>query len=174
MIKFTLTGYASEEQINDFAEMMNSLEEDKKTFFESYFSQYMKIELKTFKQEIKTGVQKLMYNIVDAVSKNSERVVKQEFTLFENKPIDTGTLRRSITGKVVITEDDQAISEVRASNERALSLIGNKSKKSTIKDMSYAKFVEYGTVKMPARPFMRNGMARARKSNEQIIKQIIK
>lgn len=45
MIKFTLTGYASEEQINDFAEMMNSLEEDKKTFFESYFSQYMKVEL---------------------------------------------------------------------------------------------------------------------------------
>lgn len=125
-------------------------------------------EYTSLKKEAKEQVSKFMFNITDAIVKNTERSVKQEFTKFPNPPVDTGTLRRSITGKVLSQNKEQVIGEIRAST--VLLISGDK--KNGGKKIEYAKFIELGTTKMPARPFMRNGVASAEDLNNKIIKRL--
>lgn len=116
--------------------------------------------------KIKTG----MFNVIDAVVKNTERVVKKGFLDFPKPPIETGNLRRNIVGKVISQNELEVVGEVRASTPL---LIGGKGKnRRGGKLVEYARYIEYGTHKMSPRPFMRNGIAKALKSNEAIIKKL--
>jgi HK97 gp10 family phage protein len=126
--------------------------------------------------EARAKIDQFAFDVVDAVVKNTERVVKVGFLDFPKPPIETGNLRKSITGKVIKQTANEVIGEIRAGG---FVLIDSKGKKhgATKKDkaeISYAKFVEYGTAKMPPRPFMRQGIAKAQKTNELIINRLIK
>ncbi len=135
------------------------------------------MQYKSFKDEALQDINAKMNKAVELIVLNSERTVKKTFTDFPNPPIDTGTLRRSITGKVLESKPDIVTAEVRASDERIQQgavYSRKRKKKVVIKDILYAEFIEYGTVKMPARPFMRQGMIKAQKSNEDIIRKVFK
>lgn len=125
----------------------------------------------SFTQEAKNKVDTFLFNIVDAVSKNTERVVKKGFLDFPKPPIKTGNLRRSITGKVITKGENNIEGEVRASTT---TLIDSQGGQKGGKIVEYAKFIEYGTSKMQPRPFMRNGIAKAEASNDQIIIKLSK
>lgn len=130
----------------------------------------------SFKDEALADINAKMNKAMELVVLNSERVVKKTFTEFPDPPIDTGTLRRSIAGSVTKRVKNESVTgEVRASTLRTIMVTNLKSKKKNKpKEIEYAKFVEYGTVKMPARPFMRHGLLRAEKSNNDIIRKVFK
>lgn len=125
------------------------------------------------KPEAKRVANQFCFDVIDAVVKNTERVVKQGFRDFPKPPIETGNLRKNVVGKVISQDSNQVIGEVRASTP-LVEGIGKKKKKRGGKQVEYAKYIEYGTWKMPPRPFMRNGIAKAQKSNDAIIKKLIK
>lgn len=130
----------------------------------------------SFKDEALADINTKMNKAMELVVLNSERVVKKTFTEFPDPPIDTGTLRRSIAGSVTKRVKNESVTgEVRASTLRTIMVTNLKSKKKNKpQEIEYAKFVEYGTVKMPARPFMRQGLLRAEKSNNDIIRKVFK
>lgn len=129
----------------------------------------------SFKDEALQDIDAKMNKAVELIVLNSERVVKKTFTDFPKPPIETGTLRRSIVGKVIGKESKKSVTgEVRASTLRTISIANTKRKRKKVKEIEYAVHVEYGTVKMSARPFMRQGMVKAQKSNEDIIRKVFK
>ncbi len=128
---------------------------------------------KSYKDQAEALIRAKMLEATENIVLNSERNIKKAFTDFPDPPIDTGTLRRSITGTVLKKNKDSIEGEVRASTLRTITVTNiNSKRKKKQKEVEYAKYVEYGTVKMPARPFMRNGMIKAKQSNESIIKRI--
>lgn len=79
---------------------------------------------------------------------NSQRSVIESFTKnFSNKPIDSGQLRASIKQKQTGKNEGEIYT-----------------------DKHYAPHVEYGTVKMKARPFFRKGMADVEQKNLNTIR----
>lgn len=132
------------------------------------------MKYQSFITDVDRKVNSLMFNVIDAVTKNTERKIKQAFTLFPKPPVDTGTLRRSITGKVLKNTTKEVIGEVRASTTGIVGLGKQGKGKKGGKIVEYAKYIEYGTVKMAPRPFMRQGATNALKSNEQIIKKLLR
>jgi HK97 gp10 family phage protein len=85
---------------------------------------------------------------------NSQRSVILSFTKnfsSENRPIDSGQLRQSI--KI----------EQKEKNEGEIYTKKN-----------YAAHVEFGTVKMKARPFFRKGIADAEEKNRNLIRYILR
>ena len=103
-------------------------------------------------------VEELTPKIQETVGQNTVRFIQKAFTMFPKPPIQTGNLRRNIKyekGEII------ARTPLSPSNKGG-------------KEVEYAKFVEYGTVKMAPRPFMRNGIADSIQSNESLIKKILK
>lgn len=88
---------------------------------------------------------------IEKVGFNTQRSVVEEFTKFPKPPIDSGGLRQSIKYK----KTGVAQGEVSANKE-------------------YAKYVEFGTIRMEPRPYMRNGVNSAKKTNLQILKAYLK
>jgi phage gpG-like protein len=86
---------------------------------------------------------------IEKVTFNSQAYVIQEFTKFPNPPIKSGQLRQSIRA-----EYSNGSGKVTANKE-------------------YALFIEYGTIKMVPRPYMRNGIKRAEESNMKIIQNTL-
>lgn len=110
--------------------------------------------------------------LAGSLSLNAEYHIKKAFTEFPNPPIDTGTLRRSITAdKQIEVKGDTVTAKVTASTLNAQ--VGKGKNKRTV-DIEYAGFIEFGTIKMAPRPFMRNGIKNAEKGMERIINRIIK
>jgi HK97 gp10 family phage protein len=95
---------------------------------------------------------------IEAVIFNTEATIKIEFTKFGKPPILTGDLRRSVTAKM---EDKLKGVVFTASTEGT-------------KEIDYAIYVEYGTVKMTPRPFMRNGSESAKKTNNALMERAMK
>lgn len=119
------------------------------------------------KDKMFKAIKELEKEIVSSLAINAEYHIKKAFTDFPNPPIDTGTLRRSINGRQELEiKGDTVTATVTAST---LDTQGD-----TNKEIEYAGFIEFGTVKMAPRPFMRNGIARAEKGMERIINRIIK
>lgn len=125
----------------------------------------------SFSNDAKLKIDKFAFNLMDAVAKNTERMVKKGFLDFPKPPIQTGNLRRSIVGKVLSQDEKGVTAEIRASTTTLITSQGNKKGGRLVE---YAKFIEYGTVKMQPRPFMRNGIANAQATNEQIIIRLSK
>lgn len=88
---------------------------------------------------------------IDKVGFNSQRSIMEEFTKFPKPPIDSGQLLQSVSYK----KTGNARAEVSANKH-------------------YAKYVEYGTIRMEPRPFMRRGIDSAKKTNLQIIKDYLR
>ena len=84
--------------------------------------------------------------LIDKILFNTQKDVVLEFTNFPKPPIKTGQLRQSI--------------RVKRTGFLSGQVIANK---------EYAVHVEFGTVKMPPRPFMRNGVARAMPENTKML-----
>ena len=125
--------------------------------------------------QAKIEVDKFIFNVIDKVIKNTERIVKKTFLDFPKPPIKTGTLRRSITGKVISQDKNSIVGEIRASTTSVLFKSSDgKGKKRGGKIVEYAKYIEYGTYKMQPRPFMRNGVQKAQDTNDKIILSLIK
>lgn len=129
------------------------------------------MKYESFLPQAQVVISKKMYDIVDAVVKNTERVVKQTFMDFPKPPILSGNLRRNITGKVISQNAREVVGEIRASTPLLVGR-GKGKKAKGGKLVEYAVYVELGTAKMPPRPFMRRGVAKALKSNEAIIKRL--
>lgn len=127
------------------------------------------------KPEAKRVANQFCFDVIDAVVKNTERVVKLGFRDFPKPPIKSGNLRRNIVGKVISQNENEVVGEVRASTPLVEDKRkGKKKKKVGGRQVEYAKYIEYGTWKMTPRPFMRNGIAKAQKSNDALIKKLIK
>jgi len=103
--------------------------------------------------------EKVIPKIEESVGQNTVRFIQKAFTAFPKPPIQTGNLRRNIK-----YQNKQIIAST--------PLQPNKGKGG--KEVEYAKFVEYGTIKMAPRPFMRNGIQDSLQSNESLIKKILK
>lgn len=86
---------------------------------------------------------------LEKVTFNSQASIIEEFTKFPNPPIKSGQLRQSIR-----SEFSNGVGKVTANKE-------------------YAMFIEYGTVKMQPRPYMRNGIKRAEQKNLKIIQDTL-
>lgn len=143
----------------------------------------MAVKYTQLNNNIQAQVSKLMFNVADAVAKNTEAVIKKGFLDFPKPPIKTGNLRRNIVGKVISVSDDEVVAEVRASTPLLTGLPSSRGKTGKKgsrggsrggKIVEYAKFIEFGTVKMQARPFMRNGIAKAEKTNQLIVNRLAK
>jgi len=84
--------------------------------------------------------------IMDKILFNTQKDVVLEFTNFPKPPIKTGQLRQSI--------------RVKRTGFLSGQVIANK---------DYAVHVEFGTIRMQPRPFMRNGVAKAMPENLKIL-----
>ena len=139
----------------------------------------MSAKYTSFKEELKRNINQRIEQIAQTLSEDAELQVKEEFTRgnFYKAPVQTGTLRRSVRGKVKQKEDGKVLAEVRTDSEYIRLGIeaqtGSNSSKLP-KEVTYAKYIEFGTSKMPARPFMRGGMAKATQRAMKIIQALLK
>ena len=90
-------------------------------------------------------------NGVEKVLRNSEASIKEEFRKFPKPPIKSGHLRSSV-----------------------MSLMTGPAQGKVFAQKNYAQFVEYGTVRMAPRPFMRRGIHRVADENLEIMKNELK
>lgn len=121
----------------------------------------VKIDIGKFSEDFKKEIQKRLPQAEEASAYMIEAEVKKAFTTFPKPPIQTGNLRRNIKATKVNGQW-----EVRASTP----LVNNKGGK----EVEYAKFVEFGTVRMAPRPFMRTGVENALPKIQKIIERIFK
>lgn len=90
-------------------------------------------------------------NAVEKILRNAQASIMEEFTKFPKPPIKSGQLRQSID----------------------IAMTGFTSGKVFAKK-NYAQFVEYGTVRMAPRPFMRRGINRVAEENLEIMRDELK
>lgn len=114
------------------------------------------IDLGHFEEDFKKNINGKLPKANEAVANIIEAEVKKAFTTFPKPPIKTGNLRRNIKAQQI-----DGKWQVIASTP----VIGKKGGK----EVEYAKFVEYGTVKMAPRPFFKTGVLN---STDKILKVI--
>lgn len=104
--------------------------------------------------EISRKIDGVIEDSIKKMALNSQRSVMLSFTrnfTGENRPIDSGQLRQSIKQKVLSGNEAEIYS-----------------------NKHYAPHVEFGTVKMKARPYFRKGMADAEEKNRNILKYALR
>ena len=105
--------------------------------------------------KVKIKIDKMNRQLLEEVLIKTEVNIIHSFYSFPKPPIDTGQLRNSITHKILSSTTGQVTAG------------GNLQK-------MYAPFIEFGTVKMGARPFFRTGIKKAEKTNPSTIRGVLK
>ena len=95
------------------------------------------------KKALNVGMEKVLANTVNTI------VSPQNWNNFYRPPFISGQLKQSI------------VRDSKKTPNQPKAIIRSKK--------NYALYVEYGTIKMPARPFMRNGVARAERRNADLL-----
>lgn len=108
----------------------------------------MKIKITSHVNEVKAELQSRIPTILEALGLQAEGNAIDEITSM--KAVDTGRLRGSISH----AHDDEA------------AYVGT--------NVEYAPYVEYGTYKMPSRPFLRNAVANYSDDYKKIIEEGLK
>lgn len=130
----------------------------------------VKIDIGKFSEDFRKEINRKLPQAEEASALTIEREVKKAFTTFPKPPIQTGNLRRNIKASKL----SDGSWEVRASTPLVMTGKGKNKKARGGKEVEYASFVEFGTVKMAPRPFFRTGIENALPKIEKIIERIFK
>ena len=112
----------------------------------------MQVSFKSNRKEVEASMNKAIRSALDTVG---DQVVGWAQNL---APVDTGNLKSSLDHK---------------EESNNVELVGTSSAKAPYKDVKYSVFVELGTAKMRAQPFLRPAIENNRSTIMQIIKDTL-
>lgn len=127
------------------------------------------IDLGKFGEVFNKKIQERLPKANEAVAFVIVSEAQKSFLTFPKPPVKTGNLRRNI--RAIKKEDGNW--EVRSSTPLVADRKGKGAGKGG-KQVEYASFIEYGTVKMAPRPFMRTGVNNALPKIGKIIENMFK